>query len=104
MSEIILWALLAFFGAFGLVEFIRFVYTDWSNNDDIVHTVIRGDDAGENIESVVRSTLLSVDSGNIIVIKGDMFSEEDEILKKLQGKYPHLEVMDIEEYIDYLRK
>lgn len=104
MAEIILWALLAFFGAFGLVEFVRFVYTDWNNNEGLVHTVIRGDKTNENIEYVVRNTLLSTDSGNIIIIKGEISTEDGEILNKLQEKYQHLEVMDIEEYINYLRK
>ena len=104
MSEIILWALLAFFGAFGLVEFVRFVYTDWNNNDNLVHTVIRGDKVEDNIEYVVRNTLLSTDVGNIIVLKGDHPAEEDLVLKKLQEKYSHLEVMSTEEYIDYLKK
>ncbi len=104
MSEIILWSLLAFFGAFGLVEFVRFVYTDWNNSAENFHVVIRVDKAKENIEAVVRNVMLATDTRSIIVLSNAPTDSESIILEKLQEKYSNIEVMETEAYIDYLRK
>lgn len=104
MSEIILWSLLAFFGAFGLVEFVRFVYTDWSNSSDDFHVVIRADKVKEKIEAVVRNTILATDTQSIIVLSNTPTDNESVILEKLQEKHSHIEVMKTEDYIDYLKK
>ena len=102
MSEIILWSLLAFFGAFGLVEFIRFVYTDWNSTSEDYHVVVCADKAGENLESVVRNTILSTDTLSVIVLSDNR--AENEVLEKLKNKYSYLEIMKTEEYIDFLKK
>ncbi len=104
MSEIILWSLLAFFGAFGLVEFVRFVYTDWTDSADDFHVVIRADKAKENIEAVVRNTMLTTDSQSIIILCNAPTDNERLMLEKLQKKYLHIDVMETEDYIDYLKK
>lgn len=104
MSEIILWSLLAFFGAFGLVEFVRFVYTDWNSSEDNFHIVVRADKAKENIESAVRNAVLATDSKSVIVLANSTTEDESYILEKLQEKYSYIEIMKTEEYIDYLKK
>ncbi len=103
MTEIILWSLLAFFGAFGLVEFIRFVYTDWNNSEDEFHIVVPGNKHTGCLEATIRNAMLATDFGKIIVIADDIDSEEKIILQKLQARYPHIEIMKTEEYISYLR-
>lgn len=104
MSEIILWSLLAFFGAFGLVEFIRFVYTDWNSCENDFHVVVRGDKARENIEASVRNAVLATDSKSVIVLANDLTDEESLILEKLKEKYTYVEIMQTEDYINYLKK
>lgn len=104
MLEIILWSLLAFFGAFGLVEFIRFVYTDWNSSEEDFHVVIRADKAKENLEAVIRNTLIATDSHSIIVLANSPDRDEGYILEKLQEKYSYIEIMETEEYIDFLKK
>ena len=104
MSEIILWSLLAFFGAFGLVEFVRFVYTDWNSSEHDFHVVVRADKTKENMESAIRNAVLSTDSKTVIVLTADTTEDERYILEKLQEKYTYIEVMKTEEYIDYLKK
>lgn len=100
MSEIILWSLLAFFGAFGLVEFIRFVYTDWNNSQDDFHLVVRSDKSSENTESILRNAILATDCKSIILLTEDTGI----IIDKLQERYPYVEIMNTEEYINYLKK
>jgi len=104
MAEIILWSLLAFFGAFGLVEFVRFVYTDWVNSADDFHVVIRADKAGKDIETIVRNTILATDSQSVIILCNEPTEDESMVLEKLQNKYLHIEVMKTNDYIDYLIK
>lgn len=104
MSEIILWSLLAFFGAFGLVEFVRFVYTDWNSADNDFHVVVRGDKASENIETAVRNAVLATDSKSVIVLVNGITEDESYILEKLQEKYTYIEIMQTEDYINYLKK
>lgn len=102
MSEIILWSLLAFFGAFGLVEFVRFVYTDWSSTANDYHVVICAGRARENIEVAVRNAVLATDSKSVIILCNAPTDNESVILKKLQKQYPYVEIMSTEDYIDYL--
>ena len=104
MSDIILWSLLAFFGAFGLIEFIRFVYTDWHSSEDDFHVVVCANKVGDNIEGALRNAAMSTDAASIIVISDTMEDDEITVLKKLQRKYPCMGVMKTEEYIDYLKK
>ena len=104
MSEIILWSLLAFFGAFGLVEFVRFVYTDWTDSAGDFHVVIRADKVRGNIEGVVRNTMVATDSQSVIILSNFPTEDERMVLEKLQNKYSHIEVMETEDYIDYLKK
>lgn len=98
MSEIILWSLLAFFGAFGLVEFIRFVYADWKSIERDFHLIVRGDKKTENAEVLLRDALLATDCKSVILLTDD----KGYITEKLQEKYPHVEIMSTEEYINYI--
>lgn len=102
MSEIIMWSLLAFFGAFGLVEFIRFVYTDWNSEYGDYHVVISTRNKEENIESVIRNTVLATDCSSIIVISDEPTDKTLEILERLQTRYPYIRVITMEEYLDFL--
>lgn len=100
MLEIILWSLLAFFSAFGIVEFVRFVYADWNSDKDDFHLVIRCGETSENTESVVRNAILASDCKSVILLT----DRPGYVTDKLQEKYPHIEVMNTEEYIDYLKE
>lgn len=104
MSDIILWSLLAFFGAFGLVEFIRFVYTDWNSSENDFHVVIRAEKVRHNIEGAVRNAVLLTDKQPIVILSETDDFEETYILEKLKEKFAYIEIMKTEEYIDYLTK
>lgn len=102
MSEIILWSLLAFFGAFGLVEFIRFVYTDWKSGNDDYHVIVSTRNKEKNIESVVRNTILATDCSSVIVVDDHSPEETKNVLEKLKSKYSYIRIITIEEYMDFL--
>ncbi len=104
MSEIILWSLLAFFSAFGIVEFVRFVYTDWKSGENDFYVVIPADLAGDTIESVIRNTLISTGHHPVIVISDNTSADQLCVLKNLQKKYEYISILKTEEYIDLLRK
>lgn len=104
MADIILWSLLAFFAAFGLVEFIRFAYTDWNSSKDDFHVVVCTQKAKDNIEGAIRNAILTTDSRSIIVLSDTDDSAEICILEKLREKYEYIELMKTDEYIDYLKK
>ncbi len=103
MSEIILWSLLAFFGAFGIVEFIRFVYTDWSCSQKDFHVVVCADNFKDNVEIAVRNALLATDTCSLIVIMDSPSADDREICEKLLKKYSFIKLMKTEEYIEYIR-
>ena len=103
MSEIILWSLLAFFGAFGIVEFARFVYTDWNCSQNDFHVVVCADKFKDNIEIAIRNVLLATDTSSLIVIMDSPSAEDSEIYKKLLKKYSFIKLMKTEEYIEYIR-
>ena len=98
MAEIILWSLLSFFSAFGLVEFIRFLYADRQNRKDNTHIVVFDDGTEENIEMYLRNAIISVDCQDIILITEDSAY----VAEKLQEKYPRIKIMTTEEYINYI--
>lgn len=104
MSEIILWSLLAFFGAFGLVEFVRFVYTDWNSNEDDFYVVIHADKVGENLEAVVRNALIATGIHPVIVLKNNAVGEQEYVLRKLQEKYENINIITSDKYIDLLKR
>ena len=104
MSEIILWSLLAFFSAFGIVEFVRFVYTDWNSGQNDFYVIIPADGIGENLEAVVRNALIATGAHPIIIISNNADEEEAYILKRLEQKYEYISVLRTEEYIDLLKK
>ncbi len=100
MADIILWALLAFFGAFGLVEFVRFVYSDWNSSEKDFHVLIQSAKAGDNLEGIVRNALIET-GGHPIVILSD---SESDVAEKLQNKYEHITLMSTDEYIKLLKE
>lgn len=102
MLDIILWSLLAFFGVFGIIEFIRFVYTDWKECHNNYHIVISTKNKEENIEAVIRNTILATDSTLIIVIDDNSSAETKSILKKLRDTYNYIQIMNLDEYLDFL--
>lgn len=107
MSEIILWSLLAFFGAFGLVEFVRFVYTDWNSNEDDFYVVIHADKAGENLEAVIRNALIATGTHSVLVLNDDDNDDNLEkkfVLKRLQDKYENINIITMDKYIDLLKR
>ena len=102
MLEIIMWSLLAFFGAFGVIEFIRFIYTDWKNCRNYYHVVVNTKGKGENVEAIVRNAILATDAGSLLVIDDGSDDYVKKVLKKMTEKYAHIVVMTMEEYIDFL--
>ena len=60
MTDIILWVLLAFFSAFGVVEFIKFVYTDFKTEQNDFHVVVKGTGIEEEVEETNYETEESV--------------------------------------------
>ena len=103
MSEIILWSLLAFFGAFGLVEFLRFVYTDWNGGCNDYHVVVSTRNKEDGIESVVRNTIMATASSSVIIIDDGTNSETGLILEKLKERYSYIRVLTFDEYIEFLQ-
>ena len=103
MSEIILWSLLAFFGTFGIVEFIRFLYTDLNCSQKDFHVVVCADKFKDNIEIAVRNALLATDTCSLIVIMDSPSAEDMEVYEKLLKKYSFIRLMSTEEYIEYIR-
>lgn len=103
MTEIILWSLLAFFSAFGIVEFIRFLYADWCCTENNSHIVIFADDYENNIEIAVRNVLLSTDAKELVVIIDNPSADDLEIYEKLSKKYSYIKLMETEEYIEFIK-
>ena len=103
MSDIILWSLLAFFGAFGVIEFIRFVYTDWQGGYNHYHVVVSTRNNEDNIEAVIRNTILSIDCASVIVLDDNASKETKNILKKLKEKYSYIRIVTPDEYADFLQ-
>ena len=103
MSEIILWSLLAFFSAFGLVEFVRLAYAEWNCPDEDFHVVLCANKFKDNIEGAIRSTILTVDVNSVIVVADFITAEDYSVYEKLIKQYPFIRIMNTEEYIDYIR-
>ena len=102
MLEIIMWSLLAFFGTFGFVEFVRFVYTDFKSSYDDYHVVISTKNKEENIEGIIRTVMLVTNSSPMIVIDDNSSSDTKYILQRLKMVYPNINVLSIHEYMDFL--
>lgn len=103
MLDIILWSLLAFFGAFGVIEFVRYVYTDWKCGNDDYHVVVSTRNNEPNIEAVVRNTILSTDCASVIVLDDNSSSQTKSILEKLKERYSYIRIITPDEYIDFLQ-
>lgn len=97
-----MWSMLAFFGIFGLVEFIRFVYIDWKHSECDYHVVVRVKSDEKNIESVVRNALLSTEGGTTYVVTDALDCETGEVLRRLSEKYLQLKPLTLGEYVDFL--
>ena len=82
MLEIILWALLAFFSAFGIVEFTKFAYTDWASSESYYHVVVCADKYNDDVEIAVRNAVFSADCSSLIVVT-DNFESNREVYEKL---------------------
>ena len=100
MSDIILWSLLAFFSAFGLLEFIRFLYTDFKNSDADFYMVVHCEETEDNIEGIIRSAILSTDCHSIIALTDN----NSYITEKLAEAYPHIRFMTTVDYIEELKQ
>lgn len=103
MLEIILWSLLAFFSAFGIVEFVRFAYSDWTSSEEYYHVVICADKFNDDVEMAVRNAILATDCGSLIVVTDYGLEENPEIYEKLSRKYAHIKLMNTEEYIKHIK-
>lgn len=102
MFDIILWSLLSFFSAFGILEFIRFIYSDWHCDYDSYHITVSTKNLGKNIESVLRNIILKTNSP-IIVIDDNSDQDIEFILKKLQNKYECIRIMSFNDYINFIQ-
>ena len=103
MLEIIMWSLLAFFGAFGVVEFVRLIYTDVFYSSSNYHIVVSTRNNEDNIESVIRSAVLASDSPSFFVIDDNSSDETKTILEKLKNTYSYIKIVTYEEYADFLK-
>ena len=100
MSDIILWSLLAFFSAFGILEFIRFLYADFKSSEDDYYLVIHCENREEDIECILKSAMLSTDCHSIVILTGsDSF-----VTQKLAEDYPHIRFMTTDDYIEQLKQ
>ncbi len=104
MLEIILWALLAFFSAFGIVEFVKFAYTDWVDSEEYYHVVVCADKLKDNAEIAIRNAALATDCGSLIVLTDCKSEETREIYEKLLRKYSYIKIMNTEEYTKYIKQ
>ena len=102
MLEIILWSLLAFFSAFGIVEFTKFAYTDWVSSENYYHVVVCADKYNDDVEIAVRNAVLSTDCSSLIVVT-DNFENNREVYEKLLHRYSYVTLMDTEEYTNYIK-
>ena len=100
MSDIILWSLLAFFSAFGLLEFIRFLYADFKSQEKDYYLVVHSQGMEEDIECIVRNAILSTDCHSIIILS----EISNAITDKLAERYPHIRFMTTEDYIEHLKQ
>ena len=103
MLDVFLWSLLAFFGAFGLIEFLRFVYTDCMRTYNDYHVVVSTRNNEANIEAVIRNTILSTDCASVIVLDDNASSETKSVLEKLKEKYSYIRIITPDEYADFLQ-
>ena len=103
MLETILWILLAFFGAFGLVEFVRFAYTDWNCSERDFYVIIPTNNDCNNIEGAIRNAIIATDTRSLIVLSDATDSESIYILEKLHQKYEYIKIMSTDEYIRFLK-
>ena len=102
MLEIILWALLAFFSAFGIVEFTKFAYTDWVSSENYYHVVVCADKYNDDVEIAVRNAVFSTDCSSLIVVT-DNFESNREVYEKLLHRYDYVKLMNTEEYTNYIK-
>lgn len=102
MSEIIMWSLLAFFGAFGLIEFIRFIFVDCTSTADDCHLVVCAKNKGPAIESSLRNAVICANSRPVFVIDDGSDEDVSAVVGKLAEKYIQIEVLTVDEYIDFL--
>lgn len=100
MSDIILWSLLAFFSAFGLLEFIRFLYADFKSRENDYYLVVHSEGMEEDIECIVRNAILSTDCHSVIILT----QNSSVITNKLAERYPHITFMTTEDYIEHLKQ
>ena len=102
MLEIILWSLLAFFSAFGIVEFTKFAYSDWVSSESCYHIAVCADKYNDDVEIAVRNAILATDCGSLIVVT-DNFETNRAIYEKLLQKYNYIRVMNTEEYTNFIK-
>lgn len=103
MMEVVMWSLIAFFGAFGIVEFVRLVYTDIFFGSSNYHVVVSTRNNEENIESVIRSAIMSANSGSYFVINDNASEETKTVLEKLKNTYSYIKIVTYDEYADFLK-
>lgn len=103
MLELFLYAILGFFAAFGFVEFIRFVYTDWNGKYSGYYIVIPTKNHESEMEGMIRNAILTTDSAaEIIVLDHGCTAETRAVLENLRKKYSYITICTYEEYIDFL--
>ena len=102
MLNTVLCCIVSFFAAFGVIQFIIFIYSEIGNKADSYFVTIPAKNAENKIEGIVRTAFMN-NLSNVIVV--DMNSQDNTavILEKLKDKYENLTVFSYDEYINYLQ-
>lgn len=102
MLNTILCCIVSFFAAFGVIQFIIFIYSEIGKKSDAYFVTIPAKNAENKIEGIVRTAFMN-NLSNVIVV--DMNSRDNTavILEKLKDKYENLTVFSYDEYINYLQ-
>lgn len=102
MFGIILGSILSFFAAFGIIEFIIFIYSEIGKKSDTYFVTIPVMNRQDEIEGIVRTAFLNSHSYVVVVDLGSTDGTRA-ILEKLKERYDYLTVLSYEEYTSFLK-
>jgi len=103
MLSVLLGGLISFFAAFGFIEFIRFVYTEWNKECKNYHVVIPVKNSQDKIECIVRNAIMNNDASSIIAVDFNSTDDTYRILQSLSEKFSSITVLTYDEYIEFLQ-
>ena len=102
MCNLLILAVVSFFSAFGMIQFIRFLYSHRQCCDTACYVLTPVKNRQEDIECVIRELMLETESTCVIAVDMDSDDSTFDILRRLEKRYANLRVFTRDQYIEFL--